>query len=94
MWIICGALSLIFCVIGFIMVKKDNRIAYWASASSLAFVSLTLLMEYKMVVDWVNREDWSALLDVAPHMFSLLTGYVVIMLLLNAVVIGLTKRER
>ena len=89
MWIICGALSAIFCVIAFIMVKKKNRIAYWASGSSL-----TLLMEYKMVVDWVNREDWSALLDVAPHMFSLLTGYVVIMLLLNAVVIGLTKRER
>ena len=47
-----------------------------------------------MVVDWVNQEDWSALLDVAPHMFSLLTGYVVIMLLLNAVVIGLVMKKQ
>lgn len=70
MWIICGILSVIFCVAGWIMVsKKKKNTACVFSACSLAFVSLTLLMEYRMVLDWVNKEDWSALLDVVHLCF-------------------------
>ena len=32
--------------------------------SKPAFVVLTFLMEYRQILDWVNKEDWSALLDV------------------------------
>ena len=32
--------------------------------SKPAFVALTFLMEYRQILDWVNKEDGSALLDV------------------------------
>lgn len=93
MWIVYAALSIIFCVIGWIMVSKKKITTCWASASSLAFVALTLLMEYKMVLNWVNTEDWSALLDVVPIMFTILTGYVIIMFLANAILIGFVMKN-
>ena len=93
MWIIFGIISVVFCVIGWIMTVKHSSKAPWAAACSLAFVSLTLLMEYKMVFNWVNKEDWSALLDVVPSMFSVLTGYVIVMILANIVTIVSTKRQ-
>lgn len=94
MWIICGILSVIFCVIGWIMVSKKNIMACWASVCSLVFVSLTLLMEYRMVLNWVNEEDWGALLDVVPSMYSMLAGYVIIMFLANAVLISVVWKKR
>ncbi len=93
MWIICGFLSVVFCALGWIMSSKKNIMAYWASACSLAFVGLTLLMEYRMVLNWVNHEDWSALADVVPSMFPFLAGYVIIMLLANAVSIGIARQK-
>lgn len=59
MWIICAALSIIFYVIGWILVSKKKIATCWASASSLAFVTLTLLMEYKIILNWVNTKDWT-----------------------------------
>ena len=94
MWIICGILSVIFCIIGWIMVsKKKKNTACVFSACSLAFVSLTLLMEYRIVLDWVNTEDWTSLMDVVPSMFSILTGYVIVMFLANAILIGMTRKK-
>jgi hypothetical protein len=92
MWLVCGFLSLVFCIIGFM--PKAHGSAYWAPACSLAFTALTLLMEYKMVLNWVNLEDWSALMDVVPSMFLFLAGYVIIMLLANAVSIGIARQKR
>lgn len=93
MWIVCAVFSVIFCIIGWIMALKKNIRGYWASASSLAFVSLTLLFGHKMVLDWVNKGDWSALLDVVPTMFSILCGYVIIMFLINAIIIGIMRKN-
>ena len=44
-------------------------------------------MEYRQILDWVNKEDWSALLDVVPFMFLPLGIYVVVMLLSNALLV-------
>lgn len=85
MWMICGMISVIFCVAAWVMFAKKSPKAIWASACSFAFVSLTLLMEYRMVADWVKEEDWVALLDVVPTMFWALTGYVIIMILANII---------
>ena len=94
MWIICGVLSVIFCVVGWIMAsKKKKNTACVFSACSLAFVSLTLLMEYRIVLDWVNTEDWTSLMDVVPSMFSILTGYVIIMFLANAILISMIRKK-
>ena len=75
MWIVTGIMSMIFCIIGWGMASKRNKIADWASVGSLSFVAVTLLMEYRMILNWVNKEDWSALMDVVPSMFSILCGY-------------------
>ena len=48
MWILCGCLSVAFCITGWIMVPMKKFVSQWASVCSLAFVSLTLLMEYRI----------------------------------------------
>ena len=85
MWIICGVISVVFCVTAWILYAKKSPKSLWASGCSISFVALTLLMEYRLVFDWVKKEDWSALLDVVPSMFSILTGYVIIMILANII---------
>ena len=45
MWIVTGIMSMIFCIIGWGMASKRNKIADWASVGSLSFVAVTLLME-------------------------------------------------
>lgn len=94
MWIVCGVISVIFCVMAWIMTMNKNKNAVFASMFSLLFVAITLLMEYKMVVSWVNKEDWSAILDVVPSVFPVLCGYVILLLLANGVVIVKNKNTR
>lgn len=93
MWLLCGILSVIFCIAGWVMVSKKETLAQWAGVCSLAFVAITLLMEHRMVLNWVNKADWSALMDVVPSTFSALSGYVVIMLLANALLIGMARHK-
>ena len=47
-----------------------------------------------MVLDWVNKEDWTALLDVVPSAFTMLCGYVIIMVLANIYPIFKNKHEQ
>lgn len=91
MWIVCGIISVIFCVIAWIMTMNKNKKANLASMCSLSFVAITLLMEYGMVVNWVNKEDWSAMLDVVPSMFPILCGYVILLLIANIAAIVKNK---
>lgn len=93
MWMIMAFLSIGFCVAGYIMVLKKNTGVCWASASSLAFVSLTLLVEHKMILDWVVKEDWSALLDVIPGMFSITSAYVIVLFIANACLISMARKK-
>ena len=82
---------MIFCVTAWILTINKIKKAIFASMCSLSFVAITLLMEYKMVVNWVDKEDWSAMLDVVPSMFPVLCGYVILLLLANGVVIVKNK---
>ena len=50
-------------------------------------------MEYRQILDWVNKEDWSALLDVVPFMFLPLGIYVVVMLLPNALLVRFINKK-
>ena len=95
MWIICGFLSVIFCAAGWFMeLKRKKSMAFRAFACSLTFVSLTLLFEYRMVLDWVTEEDWSTMLDVVPTMSSALTGYVILMIPVNLLPMFLAGRKK
>ena len=85
MWIVCGTASVLFCVLSWCLVLNRKPKAIWASVCSVSFVALTLLMQYRLVLDWINKGDWSALTDVVPGMFPVLSGYVIVMLLANGI---------
>ncbi len=93
MWIICGAISALSCILGWIWTAKGEAKAMWAVVCSLAFVALTVLSEYRVVANWVEWGDWGAIEDVVPSMLRILTGYVVGMLLANAVSVAAVIRR-
>ena len=43
--LLCFVVSIVFCIIAWIMTIKKNKMANWASVCSLSFVAITLLME-------------------------------------------------
>lgn len=49
MWIATGIMSVVFCVAAWGMAVKKKEETNWASGCSLAFVAVTLLMQYRMV---------------------------------------------
>lgn len=72
---------------------KENRRSVLLSAGSIAFVAITILIQYKMVLDWVRKEDWTAMLDVMPSMFVILAIYVVALILINVVTIAKVNKK-
>lgn len=94
MWMICGILSVLFCILGWIMLVKEKSKTWMTSVMSLTFVMLTLLLQYKVVVDWVNQSDWAALQDTVPSMFIILIIYTVIMFLANIFLMILGKQTQ
>lgn len=94
MWLVCGALSLFFTVLTLILTFRGKNDGDWASICALSFTAITLLLEYKMAMEWVCQEDWAALADVLPTMFTSLTGYVILQILLNAIALGIRRKKR
>lgn len=94
MWLICGAVSLFFTVLTLILTFRGKNGGDWASICALFFTAVTLLLEYKMAMEWVCREDWTALSDVLPTMFTTLAGYVILQILLNAIALGIRRKKR
>lgn len=94
MWLICGAVSLFFTVLTLILTFRGKNGGDWASICALSFTAVTLLLEYKMAMEWVCREDWTALSDVLPTMFTTLAGYIILQILLNAIALGIRQKKR
>ena len=67
MWLVCIGLSIVLTIATVVLVLKKRDKAIWASVSSLVFVIVSLLLEYKVVLDWVNKSDWAAMFDVVPN---------------------------
>ena len=85
--LLCFVVSIAFCIIAWIMTIKKNKMVNWASVCSLSFVAITVLMEYRAILEWVHKEDWVALMDVVPSTFPMLCGYVILMILANGILI-------
>lgn len=94
MWMLCGAVSLFFTVLTLALTLSKKNWADWASICALSFTAITLLLEYKMAMEWVCRGDWAALSDVLPTMFTILAGYVILQILLNAIALGIRRKMR
>ena len=60
---------------------------------SLSFVAITVLMEYRAVLEWIHKEDWVALMDIVPSTFPMLCGYVTLMLLANSILLFKAKSD-
>ena len=93
MWFIFGSLSIICTLMSCLSIFKSQEKlrAYWFSILGLVFTVLTLLAGYQLVSNWVKHEDWSALLDVVPSMFTILTIYVITMLTANIIALILIR---
>jgi hypothetical protein len=63
-------------------VKKSHK-ASWASLCALSFTVLTFLMGYRQILYWVNREDWTALMDVVPSTYNMFVGFAIVLILAN-----------
>ena len=92
MWLLTGLLSVIFCILAGWMAVRKNKRAGVLSVCSLAFTAVTLLLQYHMVLVWVRRNDWSALLDVTPLLFVLLCVYVIVLFAANAVILLIGRK--
>ena len=62
MWIICGAISIIFCIGGWILKIKESDRAVLSAVCSLAFVIATLLVQYKMALNFKNLQPISEIM--------------------------------
>ena len=80
-WLLMGILAF-----GFVIA---NLILLFASLSCGA---LTMLCMVQMVNNWVQKEDWSALLDCVPAMASWLTIALCLGILLNLLALCLHLR--
>ena len=83
-WLLLGALAFLLALVNLVLAllgKKRGQNALLFG--SLACGILTMLEEYRLAVEWVQREDWSALMDVLPVMEMVLTAAVFLGLGLN-----------
>ena len=94
-WLLLGALAFLLALVNLVLAllgkkRGQNALLFW----SLACGILTMLEEYRLAVEWVQREDWSALMDVLPAMEMVLTAAVFLGLGLNLAALVLHRVRR
>lgn len=92
MWLLCMGASVVFTVAALILAFQKREQAIWASAASFALTIGSLLFVYKLILHWVDQNDWAALLDVVPTIFLPLCIYAALILLVNALVLFRWKK--
>ncbi|MEK4426451.1 hypothetical protein [Solibacillus sp. FSL K6-1523] len=82
MWLILGLIAIVTTFINLYMYTsgKDYKLAM---AMGLSFTALTLCAENSLIADWVEVNDWAALLDVVPTMEKALWFLTIVSILLN-----------
>lgn len=93
MWLLFGVIAIIATFVNlYLYIKGKNY--HLAMAIGLSFTSLTLVASYNMVSDWINNQDWVALLDVVPTMSRAFWILTIISILLNIMPIFLTLNKK
>lgn len=82
MWIIFGLIAAAATFVNLYLYQKGKEYKF-AMAMGLSFTAAALWAEYSVVSKWVEKEDWSALLDVVPTMVTLLSVLTLISIVLN-----------
>lgn len=83
MWLIYGVFSVISAFVGFVMIFRKKEKYYLANSISLILVLLTVLDEYLLVCEWVNKGDFSALKDVVPYTYRNVIAFAWFMVIAN-----------
>lgn len=93
MWVILGVIAIVVTFINLYLYTagKDYKLAM---AMGLSFTALTLCAEYSLVSDWVEVEDWAALMDVVPGMERALWFLTIVSILLNITPILLERKSK
>ena len=73
-WLLLGALAFLLALVNLALAllgkrREQNGLLF----GSLACGVLAMLEEYRLAVQWVQKGDWSALMDVLPCMEPVLT---------------------
>ncbi|CAM2810502.1 hypothetical protein ERTO105960_04020 [Erysipelothrix tonsillarum] len=86
MWIIFGILAALFVLLNLYRSLTGN-FKHWYVYHILSFACTIffLLCEYMMILDYINLNDWIAMMDVMPMLISLTTGCALIALVLNGI---------
>lgn len=94
-WLLLGALAFLLALANLALALLGKQ---WGENGflfgSLACGVLAMLEEYRLAVQWVQKEDWSALMDVLPAMEMVLTAAVFIGLGLNLAALVLHRMWR
>ena len=76
-WLLLGALAFLLALVNLALALfGKGRGQSLLLFGSLACGVLAMLEEYRLAVEWVQKEDWSALMDVLPAMELVLTAAV------------------
>ena len=92
MWALFGITAIITAILNVVWSVK-NREAKWFRFISLSLTALTVCAFYSQAKNWVQHEDWSALMDVVPPVSRGLWFLVTASVLINSVSL-FKKRER
>lgn len=93
-WIPLGILAFLFAIINLLRAlngkKKGWTVLLFLSLSCGVLVMLT---EYLMINRWVQKGDWSALMDVVPTMSIVFSILVIAGIILNGIVLIKNARK-
>lgn len=93
MWLILGFIAIAATFINLYMyiTGKDYKLAM---AMGLSFTALTLCAENSLIANWVEVNDWAALMDVVPTMEKALWFLTIVSILLNIAPILLELKKK
>ena len=94
-WLLPGALAFLLALVNLALaLLGKGRGQSGLLFGSLACGVLAMLEEYRLAVEWVQKEDWSALMDVLPGMELVLTAAIFLGLGLNLAALLLRRARR
>lgn len=94
-WLLLGALAFLLALVNLALaLLGKGRGQSGLLFGSLACGVLAMLEEYRLAVEWVQKEDWSALMDVLPGMELVLTAAIFLGLGLNLAALLLRRVRR
>ena len=96
MWLLFSVLACLLAIadLGRAILKEARGWAFLLFGS-FASVGAAALAGYRMILEWVQKEDWSALMDVLPSLALFSTGTLCLVLVLDLAALLLhSGRER